>query len=190
MVSIPLPQLQFAEGVVFAFPKTLCCNCGTPAGISVIEQDTRLTPYMIGGATEITFKLPLPFCAGCTPSAKRRPKNVMQRALLFALVFTSAFFAILIGSDVAFSVPWLTAYIVPLSLCIAAIVVGSAVLIGRSKGNQTSYYQPVRIRKLKREFISGKILSIRFSFTNKNYAQLFVHQNQDSISRKLVEVRG
>ncbi len=189
MVSIPLPQLQFAEGVVFAFPKSLCCNCGTPADISVIEQDTRLTPYMTGGATEITFKLPLPFCAECTPSAKRRPKNVMQRVLLFALAFTSAFFAILLG-DAVFSVPWLMAYIVPLSLCIAAIVVGSAVLIGRTKGNQTSYYQPVRIRKLKREFLSGKILSIRFSFTNKNYAELFVHQNQESVSRKLVEVRG
>ena len=184
---LPLGKVEFAKDVTFTFPKAPCCNCGTPSELQVIEQDTRQTKYFLGGGTEITFGLPLPYCLTCAPSAKRRPRNIFHRVLIFLVAFGVAFLGLIVIGDVIFSIPALSNYIAVIALGIAFLVIGVLVVTSRPKGRQTSYYQPVRIRKLKREFVSGTVTGIRFAFTNREYARAFVRENQAAISRKAVE---
>lgn len=187
MINVPLGQLKFADGLEFSFPTSMCCNCGTTSGLSVLRQDTRQTTYLGVGGTEITFQLPLPFCTTCARSAKRRVKSLIDRLLMFALMFGATFLGLIILGEV-YSLPQLSEYLITLSAVVATALTVTLVLVARPKGNQTSYYQPVRISKLKREFISGKVVGIRFRFSNNDYAQLFSSHNQEPIRSKLVEV--
>jgi hypothetical protein len=183
MIEIPLGKVALGPGVDFLFPSSNCCNCGTRKNVSVIEQDTRRTTYLGGGGTEITFQLPLPFCPACAPSAKRRPKSPFHRALIFLLVFGAVFLGLIVLGDVAYG-----KHVLPLSLFGAVLVSVGLWLLGQPRGRQTSYYQPVRIRKLQREFVSGRVIGIRFFFSNKNYAKLFSSYNQRPIEDRKIEV--
>jgi hypothetical protein len=183
-MHIPLGTLKFSEGVEFGFPNHLCCNCGIKSGLHIIEQDTRRTSYMIAGGTETTFQLPLPYCDVCTPSASRRPKNVVHRILLFVLAFAVSFAVLLLAGEFSVKGELLAKYLTPLALFFAAIVTLGIILPSRPKSGQTSYFQPVRIPTLKREFLSGTVTAIGFSFTNKDYAQAFKQANKDAIARK------
>lgn len=187
MINLPLGRLKFADGLYFTFPTSLCCNCGTTTGLSVVEQDTRQTTYLGIGGTEITFQLPLPFCSTCARSAKRRVKSLIDRLLMFALMFAATFLGLIIVGEV-YSLTQFSEYLIHLSAAVAAALTVTLVLLARPKGSQTSYYQPVRISKLKREFLSGKVVGIRFRFSNSDYAQLFSSHNQEPIRSKLVEV--
>ena len=55
---------------------------------------------------------------------------------------------------------------------------------------QSSYFQPVRIPQLKREFLSGAVTAIGFSFTNREYAAAFSQLNREAIARKQLLVTG
>lgn len=70
------------------------------------------------------------------------------------------------------------------------LVTGLLVIRSKPKGEQTIYFQPVRIGKLKRKFVSGTVTGIRLAFTNREYARAFVRENQNAINRKTVEVIG
>ncbi len=188
MIDIPLGILKFNDGVEFSFPNNLCCNCGKHTRLKLVEQDTRRTTYLFGGGTELTFKLPLPFCEDCTSSAKRRPKNLFHLALGFLLSFAVAALALIIVGDLVFNNPAFAKYIAHASLLIAACITAAWMVLTKPKGQQTSYFQPVRIPKLKREFVSGAITAIGFSFTNHDYARAFTSANQAAIERKVVSV--
>jgi len=181
-------KVEFAKGLTFTFPKSPCCNCGTSSGLQAIEQDTRQTTYLFGGGTEVTFRLPLPFCPSCVPTAKRRPKNFFHQILMFLVCFGLAFLALIVVGDVIFSIPALGEYVAGIAFGIALLVTGLMALTRKPKGKQTSYFQPVRIQKLKREFVSGTVTGIRFAFTNGDYARAFTRENQQSIKQKFVEV--
>lgn len=186
-MHVPLGQLRFTDGLEFSFPTSMCCNCGTTAGLSVLRQDTRQTTYLGIAGTEITFQLPLPFCNTCAPSAKRRVKSLIDRLLMFGLIFGATFLGLIILGE-TYSISGMSEHLPSLSAAVAAVLTVVLILRARPKGDQTSYYHPVRIRKLKREFISGKVTGIRFRFTNNDYAQLFSSQNQAPIRGKLIEV--
>jgi len=188
MIDLPLGKLKFNDDVDFSFPTSLCCNCGNRTGLTLVEQDTRRTTYMVAGGTEITFKLPLPFCEECLPSSKRRPKNFVHRALGFLLSFGVAALALIIAGEAVFDSPAIAKYLVPFSLLFATCTTGAWIAVGRPRGTQTSYFQPVRIPKLKREFVSGIVTAIGFSFTNREYARAFAKENSEAIAKRVVNV--
>lgn len=183
-MHIPLGALKFREGVEFGFPNHLCCNCGTKNDLTVISQDTRRTTYLIAGGTETTFQLPLPFCRRCTPSAKRRPKNFVHRFLFFVLAFAIYFGALLILGEFLINGDLLANYLTYIAVVLAAFTTLGAVLLARPEAEQTSYFQPVGVPTVKREFLSGAVTAIGFSFSNREYAQAFAQTNKDAISRK------
>jgi hypothetical protein len=189
MLEIPLGKLKFNEEVEFVFPNRPCCNCGTTSGIQIVEQDTRRSTYMIGGGTEITFRLPLPFCPDCKPSAKRRPKNIVHRILGFLIAFGLTSLLLMIIDDLVLGSMVLSKNLLPISLSVAAAATLTWVALGRPKGRQSSHFQPVRIPVLKREFLSGTVTGIGFAFTNKDYARLFTVANRKAIEKKVVSVK-
>jgi hypothetical protein len=189
-MHIPLGKLKFQEGVEFGFPNHLCCNCGTKADLKVVAQDTRRTTYLIAGGTETTFRLPLPFCSRCAPSAKRRPKNVVHRILLFALALAIYFVTLIVLGEFFVKGDLLAKYLTHIAVVLAALTTLGVVLMARPKAGQSSYFQPVRIPTLKREFLSGAVTAIGFSFSNREYAQAFKQENRDAIARKQLLVGG
>lgn len=188
MIDLPLGKLKFNEDVEFSFPGTMCCNCGRKAGLKTVEQDTRRTTYMFAGGTEITFKLPLPFCDDCAPSAQRRPKNAFHRVLAFLVSFGVAALALIVIGDLVLDRPEFAKHIVTIPAIVAAFVTGAWILASRPRSPGTSYYQPVRIPTLKREFVSGVVTAIGFAFTNGEYARAFASANRDAIAKKVVSV--
>ena len=183
-MHISLGTLQFKEGVTFGFPTHLCCNCGTKQDLRVIAQDTRRTTYLVAGGTETTFQLPLPFCTRCAASAKRRPKNIVHRALLLALAFAVWFAGLMLVGEFGNVPPLIAGHLVAVAAGLAVLTLLAVVLMSRPGAGQSSYFQPVRVSKLKREFLSGAVTGIGFKFSNRDYAQAFRAANQDALARK------
>ena len=188
MIPLPASRLDVADGVSFVFPNDACCNCGRTDSLSVLTQDTRLTRYMLGGGSEYTFKLPLPFCAACSRTARRRPAPLFHKALAAGLMFGLALLALAVAAIGLDSV-WLAEHAVLLSFVLAVLAVGGWYLTRRPSPGQTSFYQPVRIARLKQKFVSGQVIGIRFAFTNHAYAQRFTSANTASVGARLVEVK-
>ena len=189
-MHIPLGTLKFREGVEFQFPSHLCCNCGSTVDLKVLSQDTRSTTYLVAGGTETTFQLPLPFCSRCAASAKRRPKNIVHRFLLFALAWVLWFAGLILLGELGILPPSLAGRLSFISGVLAVSTTAAVVFLARPAAGQTSYFQPVRIPQLKREFLSGAVTAIGFSFTNREYAAAFSQLNKDAIARKQLFVAG
>lgn len=189
-MHIPLGTLKFREGVEFGFPGHLCCNCGTKNELTVISQDTRRTTYLFAGGTETTFQLPLPFCSSCAPSAKRRPKTIVHRLLLFSLALAIYFVGLLVLGEFLVQGNQFAKYLTHIAAVLAALTTLCVMLLARPNAEQSSYFQPVRIPTLKREFLSGVVTVIGFAFSNPEYAQAFRQANKNAIARKQVLVTG
>ncbi len=181
-------KAKFKDDVQFAFPADFCCNCGKKTDIERTEQDTKVTTYLFGGGTEITFKFPLPFCRECIPSSKRRPKNIFHRILVFLVLFGAVALALIVSELFIPQGTVISEHLVPISLVASLSFTIIWISLNRPKGKQTSYFQPVRIRKLKREFISGDITKIVFSFTNKAYERAFSAKNKEAVSTGTVGI--
>jgi hypothetical protein len=187
---IPLPSrpVTFAEGVTYNFPAEGCCNCGTASGVKIVAQDTRLTKYWLSGGSEVTFKLPLPFCDRCAKTARRRRPNLMQYFLVSLFGWGAAMgvgFGVAVGTDNL----WVYDHAPLLSLVVGVAAVAVFYSLRRAESGQSSYYQPVRIEALKRSFGSGAVQKITFFLANSQYAQSFRSLNHDAVTRGLVEVK-
>lgn len=186
MTATHLGQIAFRGDVQFRFPDHLCCNCGTEGqDVAVIAQDTKQTKYFLAGGTELTIKLLLPFCPRCEPSSRRRPKSLLNWLLIF-IAFLGAFLLILVFTEH----PVLGQHPLSFSTVFAALSIASISALMRPRPGQSSYFQPVRIRKLYQEFLSGDVKKIRFGFSQPRYATAFVNLNQESIKAGSVEVVG
>jgi hypothetical protein len=175
-----LGAVEFVDGLSYQFPATECCNCSAGGAIVVLPQRTRRSTYLLIAGTELTFEFALPFCERCRPTARRHPKNLAHRALEFFLVFGLMFCALLMQAalDEAFA---LRNLVVETSLAAAGLWTVLRLAIQRVKPPMTSYFQPVRIKRLKRDFLSGTIKRIDFDFSNARYKNLFRSLNSANI---------
>ena len=189
MIPIPSAPVAFADGLTLRLPSEACCNCGTHENLSIVTQDTKLTRFMGGGGSEYTFKLDLPFCGGCAKSAKRRPVSLLHRFLVLVLMFFGAL-ALVLAVGMALESTWWLGNAAQLSAAAALVAVVLWYARQRPKDSQTSYYQPVRVVRLRQEFLSGKVKGIGFAMTNDHFARAFRSLNSEMIDSGLVEVRG
>ena len=67
------------------------------------------------------------------------------------------------------------------SLAAASALVGAYYATRKPEGAQTSYYQPVRIRKLRQKFSSGEVTGIVLALTNGAYMRRFREANAASL---------
>jgi hypothetical protein len=182
-------QAEFADGLGFGFPQEKCCNCGGTDSLKTIDQDTRVTRFFFAGGSELTFKLPLPFCPACIKSAKRRPASLFKKFLVFVVVFGVLVLALTLVGEFVFPNKLSADHIIYISLGVSAVFTFAFYLSRKPAGQQSSYYQPVRISGLKREFVSGVIKKMTFYFTNIAYAGDFTALNQELINANLIEVK-
>jgi hypothetical protein len=180
-------------GPRFDFPKDFCCNCGDPN--CVVElQDTRVTKYVGVGGVETTFELPIPVCAPCRKSTKRRPTSWFRRLLVLALATAVVFLAlVLLASSLALPV-FLGEHLFTTSVVVAVIFCAVLWRLRQPIKPQTSYYQPVRIKSVNVQVTdvmagAGQVARIEFRFTNPAYLELFKQANQAAIAAKYLIAR-
>jgi hypothetical protein len=83
---------------------------------------------------------------------------------------------------------WLMEHPVVLSAAFAGAITFGWYSSRRARARQTSFYQPVRLLKLRQNFLSGIVTGFRLGFSNDTYADQFISANQKSVSSGLVEV--
>jgi hypothetical protein len=154
----------------------------------MVAQDTRVTRYLIAGGSEVIFQLPLPFCPGCLKSARRRPGGVFHKLLVFIVTSFACALGLLMSDDALGHSTFIVEHVVAISAVVALTITALIFGLRRPSGNQTSYYQPVRITKLRQTFLAGRIQGIRFAFTNPLYASEFSRLNAVAIQQRLLEV--
>lgn len=187
IVNVPLGPVPINSEATFVFPSSRCCNCGTTKAIFIQDQNTKVIRYFVFAGTEITFELPLPVCRDCAQSLERRVPTLFHKFMMVAVV-TAVVCLILLAtlSQNPSRIPFIANNLFTSSVAIALTLVFAFYSLRRPSGTQTSFYQPVRISKLDREFVSGAIKRIGFGFTNPVYLREFSKANAPALKAGLV----
>ena len=167
------------------FPSDQCCNCGTKKGISITTTDLRLTRFMLLGGTEISIKSSLPYCNNCSVTAKRQAVGPGSKLLVSCIVFFPLLGSLaILPISITSKIP--TPILLLLYFAIACALVFGFYSLRKPTGNQTSYYQPVRLKKVKQRF-SGEVVGYVLVFTNNEYLQSFNRSNQIAVQQGIIE---
>jgi len=174
-------EISNADGAV-ALPDDICCNCSSSDRVRPVESDLKLTRFLGLGGSEYTFTWALPLCPGCEPTARRTPIGKLHIAMVIGLVSVVLFMAsTLIQGMLEMNV--LGGYDFQAALVLAIVGVGGFYVARKPSGAQTSWYQPIRIRKLRQSFTSGEVTGMVLGFTSTPYARQFRQVNSGSITR-------
>jgi hypothetical protein len=167
------------------FPTGFCCNCGDTDCASEV-QDTRVTRFFGIGGTETTFKLPVPVCAACRKSTRRRPAVFFGRLLVFGLLVGGWFLALLLlGTYISWPL-WIADHRLVISAVLGLVTAMVFYRLRRARPPQTSFYQPVRIKVANVHFAgimsgAGQVVFMKLAFTNPDYLNVFGDANRDAI---------
>jgi hypothetical protein len=178
-VEIPTPALNF--------PPAFCCNCGD-TNCSHENQDTRITHNFFMAGKETTFTLSIPVCTACSRSTRRRPHSVSARLLIWLLT-AGVLFGGLFALSRSVTLPlWIADHLLAISAGLALVFVVLFYRLRRPKPPQTSFYQPVRIKKASVRFggENGQVAFMKLGFTNPEYLNVFTTANRDAINAKLL----
>jgi hypothetical protein len=177
-MQVESPQLNF--------PKMFCCNCGDTHCVTEM-QDTRVTRYFGLGGTDTTFRLPVPVCAACRRSTRRRPLGFFAQLLIVALGTGVVYLALVMLGSTATLPLWIVGHRLAWSAGLALAVAIGIWRLRRPKPPRTSFYQPVRIKEAKvrlTELMSsaGHVAYLKLAFTNPDYLNVFVNANREAIA--------
>jgi hypothetical protein len=181
LINIPLGSARINSEAAFVFPQSLCCNCGTTSGIATRQQNTKVTRYFMLAGTELTFELPLPVCVGCAKTLKRRVPTLFHKVLVLCMVIAALFLLLIMALSGVAKASFIADHLFAVSVILGLLAVVVFYWLRRPSGQQTSFYQPVRIVGLDREFVSGAIRKIQFGFTNPVYLREFSKANTQAL---------
>jgi hypothetical protein len=168
-----------------AFPAAFCCNCGATNCASEI-QDTRVTRYFGFGGTETVFHLPLPVCAACRRSTRRRAPGFFAHLLVLALAVAVFFLALKMFATIVTLPGWIGMHLFGISVGLGVLLMVLVLRLRRPKPPKTSFYQPVRIREVRVQVTDvmngyGQVAYMKLAFTNPQYLNVFVNANSEAI---------
>lgn len=173
--------------VKFNIPTDLCCNCGSTTGLSPVSTKLKKTRYMILAGTEITRTVNFPYCPDCAETAKRLPFGIASKVLMAILLFVVALTVWSFSSaSITQAVP--AGMVLPVLAVLSLSAVFGIFSLRKPKGQQTSYSQPVRLKKVRQKFTGG-ITGYVLAFSNKAYERKFISANQEAIAKNMIEVR-
>jgi hypothetical protein len=167
------------------FPTAFCCNCGDLNCASEI-QDTRVTRYFAIFGTETTFHLPVPVCATCRRTTRRRPAGFFVRVLVLAIsIATFSLLALWIRNSTT-PPAWMAQNLFAISAVLGVIATVVFYRFRRAKPPRTSFYQPVRVKQADVRIAGimdgpGQVAFMKIAFTNPDYLNVFANANRDAI---------
>lgn len=175
--------VAIADDLTLRLPQFFCCNCGSAQEIRPI---TTMIRYRVLGRPEVTIRPQLPYCRGCTKSSKREPVGLVKKAVVAAL-FALAL-ALIVSIVPLPHLPRLVSeHIFYVAAAVALAVVFAFYALQKPRDNQTSYHQPLRLKRARQER-SGRIVNLTLAFTNEKYAEMFIAANKEVISIGAVAV--
>jgi hypothetical protein len=182
---VNLGPVTFAPGFSCNFPAGLCPNCGAKDALTTAVQKTvTVTSFFLVAGTELTLPFPMTVCCRCLPTLERRPRGFVQKLFITALsIATVAVFLLFAVVTNQVKSAFLQNHMWVVSILLGGAVPAVWFGLRRPRDPQTSFYQPVRIRALKRAFVSGEIQSISLAFTNKEYMRAFSKLNSAVIKQ-------
>jgi hypothetical protein len=172
-------------GPQMSFPTSCCCNCGAVDCQSEV-QETRVTRYFGLRRSGTTFHLPVPVCARCVRSTRRRPPGFFARLLLLVTCLAVAFvFLVLLNYSLFYS-EWLLRHVVVFAAVLGLVAFLLLTRLRRPKPPATSFYQPVRIKVAtvavsQVEGAASRVMFMKLAFTNPEYLIRFREANRDAI---------
>jgi hypothetical protein len=179
---------ELASNVQINFPSAKCCNCGSVSGIFAVSTNLKVTKFLGLGGTEITIKPQLPFCANCKKTARRIAVGIGSKVLVSLILFFLFMISLaFVPSSISDKVP--TEIALMLLFAISFSLVLGLYSLRKPTGSQTSYYQPIRLKKVKQKF-SGEIVGYVLAFTNKEYQKDFIESNREAVNKKVIETIG
>ena len=167
-----------ADGI--QIPAELCCNCATTDRVETLESELKLTRYLGMGGSEYTFTWGHPYCLACRSTATRIPVNTLHILLVVGMC-TTALFLIAVAGQLALEKSLFGGHDFWVALLTSAVLVGGFYAARKPRDGQTSYYQPVRIRKLRQKFTTGEVTGIVLGFTSRPYMRRFQEANSGSL---------
>ena len=183
------------QNPALVFPANFCCNCGDTNCVNEV-QDTRITRFFGIGGTETTFHLPIPVCAACRRTTRRRPAGFFGRLLVLVLVTATLFVSLLFLSSHVQVPLWINLHSFAISVTLGIILTIVFYRMRRPTPPRTSFYQPVRIKNADVQITGpmsggGQVVYMKLAFTNPEYLTLFTDANRDAIqSGRLAAVRA
>jgi hypothetical protein len=171
------------------FPVTFCANCGDTDCVAEI-QDTRVTRYFGSGGVETTFKLPVPICAACRRTTRRRPSGAVLRVLVWAATTAVLIAALFVVGRISSLPMWASENLLGIAALLALLSLVLFYRFRRPRAPQTSYYQPVRIRQARVEFSegAGRLVFMKIAFTSSDYLNVFSSANREAIEAGVLTV--
>jgi hypothetical protein len=175
---------SIGDGLVLRLPQFFCCNCG--GAQDVWPTTTLLVARRYWLPRSARLNLRLPYCVHCAKSARREPVGPVRKVLVATLL------ALTVGLLAAVApLPGIPGLISDNMFAVAAaatfILVLAAYALQKPRGDQTSYYQPVRLQKVKRG-AAGRIVALTLSFTHARYAEVFATANKEVIASGALQV--
>jgi hypothetical protein len=182
-------SVELASSVTMEFPLECCANCGSRGSVRVVDTEVRRTLFLLGGGSETTLRLPVPYCPTCEVTAARTPNGPLAKLLLSLLLSMALMLVLSIAAAttgralIPVEDPG-TFYLTLLVVSVGLVFAGYR--LRRPRGTQTSWYQPVRLRKLRQRFVDGTITGIVIGFTCPAYLRCFAAANAEGIARGTV----
>jgi len=170
------------------FPTHCCCNCGS-TDCSQEIQDTQVSRFIRLGGDETTFHLPVPVCAACKATTRRRPVSLVGRLLVLVGTVGTLFLLLLwLGSNKSLPV-WVGLHVFSISVVVGSLLTFFFYRLRRARPPKTSFYQPVRVRSVRVRIADvsqgqGSVVFMKLSFTNPEYLELFRNANREAIEAK------
>jgi hypothetical protein len=141
---------------------------------------------MLLGGTELTLNYEFPYCRKCSSTSQIVPVGVGHKLLVSAILF----FVLLLASS-SLPVSILASMRQEFFNLVIALLSLSAVFgfyaFRRPMPGQTSYCQPVRLKKVRQRF-SGEIEGLVLNFTNKLYEREFRKVNSSAIASGALQI--
>lgn len=176
-----------AQPPLLNFPATFCCNCGNTDCASEPQQ-TRVARFHGFGGHQATFQFVIPVCAACLKTTRRRPSGWAPRALVWLVTTAVLTGALYWWSSRAVLPAWLATNLLAVGAVVSLVLVVLFYRLRRPKPPQTSWYQPVRIKRVRMQFgeTAGQVSFMKLAFTNHDYLNVFASANRDAIQAKIV----
>jgi hypothetical protein len=171
------------------FPKSFCCNCGD-SNCADEAQHTRVTSYLGLSGVDTAFQLTVPICSNCRKTTRRRPSSWAVRAMVYVATTLVIFGSVMVFVDTSRWWLWVSDNLLLFSAILSLALVLAFYRFRRPKPPQTSFYQPVRIRKATLQFGEGygDVAYIKLAFTNPDYLGVFAAANREAINARRVAV--
>ncbi|MFC5478115.1 hypothetical protein [Massilia suwonensis] len=165
-------------------PPDCCCNCGAHGPLEFVDTPMKQVRFFLVFGTELTLTEAFPYCADCKRSAKRVRHGWLAKGMVYCLVTSIVFLAVVIASS---SLPrFMGDNLFYSALVLSALLTAGYYATRKSRQPGGTYYQPVALTEA---WIGGQQLAqYGLAFHNERYAGAMRRANAELIDAGILKI--